>query len=217
MFSVVLVQGTSLRHLDKRDQCQFSTDPASPPRSAPEFSLLILVRATRGVTNTQHPSLAWKLKSYLEKQRKLLRQKNGILNSKFKNNPCRGRREPPPAFRTATWPPPGSRGLPAPPRELSRPTPVRTTRWRPPLADPFPKPEGGAAAVKQRPFPDTQLSQTGEWLWRGAGGGGGRGPALVARGGGGASGGSSASCCPGKALPAGGRRPTWIPTGSSRR
>lgn len=55
--------------------------------------------------------------------------------------------------------------------EPSRLTLIRTTRWRPPRSDPFPKPEGGAAAVKQRPFPDIQLSQTGEWLWRGAGGG----------------------------------------------
>lgn len=36
------------------------------------------------------------------------------------------------------------------------------------------EPEGGAAAVKQRPLPDTQLSQTGEWLWRGTGGWGTR-------------------------------------------
>lgn len=97
--------------------------------------------------------------------------------------------------------PMASRPANAIPCEPSRRPPIRTTTWRPPLADPFPKPEGGAATVKQRPFPDIQLSQTGEWLWRGAGGGGGRGPALVARGGGGASGGSSASCCPGKALP----------------
>lgn len=36
------------------------------------------------------------------------------------------------------------------------------------------EPEGGAAAVKLRPLPDTQLSQTGEWLWRGTGGWGTR-------------------------------------------
>lgn len=108
---------------------------------------------------------------------------------------------PPPVFRTATWrpPPPRSYGLGTAPahRQPSSRTSIRTTRWRPPLADLCTKPGGGAAAVKQRPFPDTQLSQTGEWLWRGTGGGGGHEPVTVARGGGGASGGGSApSSCP---------------------
>lgn len=74
--------------------------------------------------------------------------------------------------------------LPNPARcEPTPPTVIRTTRWRPPLAELCAKPEGGAATVKRRPFPDTPLSQTGEWLWRGTGGGGGHEPGIVARGG----------------------------------
>lgn len=68
MFSVVLVQGRSLRHPDKCDQCQISSmDLASPRRSVPVFSLLILVRTTRGVTNTEHSSLEKKVEKLLRK------------------------------------------------------------------------------------------------------------------------------------------------------